>query len=345
MAISSPRARSATHGCSPRSGAHTRVARRALITGAHGFVGANLCRRLLADGEDVHALVRPGADCWRLQEIRAELPVHEVELRDGSAVSHALDAVRPEWLFHLAAHGAYSWQTDLEAVFATNAFASAQLLELACRRGFGAFVQAGSSSEYGFKDHAPAELEWIEPNSAYAVSKAAATHYARATARARDAHIVTLRLYSAYGPWEEPKRLMPTLVTFGLQGRLPALVDPLTARDFVFVEDVCDAFVRAAATPGLDRGTVLNVGTGTQTSLAELVELVRKELSVAQEPQWSTMAPRAWDTSVWVGDCRRIVEQLGWRPRTTLSDGVKAMIGWLREPTPWRARYVQELNS
>jgi nucleoside-diphosphate-sugar epimerase len=320
------------------------MARRALVTGAGGFVGANLCRRLLADGHEVRALVRPGGDRWRLEDVERELVIQEVELRDAPALSAVLDAAAPDWLFHLAAHGAYSWQVNLEAIFATNAIATARLIDLACERGFEAFVQAGSSSEYGFKDHPPDEQEWIEPYSAYAVSKAAGTHYGRAAAVSHGLHIATLRLYSAYGPWEEPNRLLPALAAYGTHGRLPPLADPDTARDYVFVDDVCEAFVLAAATSRPERGAVFNVGSSCQTSLSELVALVRRELAIDEKPQWSTMPARSWDTTVWVSDCTRIRAELGWEPRWSLEEGFQALVEWLGAEPGRQARYAREIG-
>ncbi|HEV3001221.1 MAG TPA: NAD-dependent epimerase/dehydratase family protein [Solirubrobacteraceae bacterium] len=314
--------------------------RRALVTGAGGFIGANLCRRLLRDGHAVHAVVRPGGDRWRLAAIGGEIAVHEVDLLDAAALRAALGAARPDWLFHLAAHGAYSWQTESAAIFATNAAASAQLLDMACERGFDAFVQAGSASEYGPRDRPARESEPVDPRSAYSVSKAAATHYARAAALDRDVHAMTLRLCSAYGPWEDPHRLVPTLAAYGLNGRLPPLADPRAALDFVFVDDVCEAFVRAARATGLERGTVLNAGSGTRTSLAELVELAREELAIDEPPRWSTIAPRTWDTTAWAADCKLIRRRLGWRPRWGMREGFRHLVDWLDHDPSTRARYT-----
>src|SRR5206468_2482049 len=121
-------------------------------------------------------------------------------------------AARPEWVFHLAAHGAYSWQTDLDRIMNTNFLATVQLID-ACRAAdCEAFVHAGSSSEYGFKASAPSEADALEPNSDYAVAKAAATSYGQLVARRDGFRAVTLRLYSVYGAFEDPRRLMPALV-------------------------------------------------------------------------------------------------------------------------------------
>ena len=111
-------------------------------------------------------------------------------------------------------------------MLAVNMLGTVNLLTACLEVGFTGFVHTGSSSEYGFKDHAPREDEYLEPNSDYAVTKAAATLYCRQIAVDRGVNVTTLRLYSAYGPWEEPTRLVPTLIAKGLGGEIPELVSP-----------------------------------------------------------------------------------------------------------------------
>jgi nucleoside-diphosphate-sugar epimerase len=302
---------------------------RVLVTGATGFVGANLVRRLHADGHVVHALVQRASSRWRLQGLRTRLRLHEAGLESRSAVEAVVRRVRPEWVFHLAAYGAYSWQTDLDRMVRTNVVGTMNLVRACLRTGVAALVNTGSSSEYGFKDHPPGEREWLDPNSHYAVTKAAQTLFCRHTAIREGVHLPTLRLYSVYGPWEEPGRLVPTLVLHGMERRLPPLVAPDVARDYVYTDDVSDAFVRAAAVAGQERGAVYNVGSGRQTTLAEVVDVVRRLMRVDAEPVWGSMPGRAWDTTVWVADNARIRAALGWEPRHDLEDGLGRMVAWL----------------
>jgi len=220
--------------------------KRVLITGGTGFVGANLARRVLRDGHEIHLLVRRSRQSWRLDEMAADVRLHEADLEDREAVRRVVSRVKPDWVFHLAAYGAYPAQTDFERMVAANLTGSVTLLEACQESGVEAFVQTGSSSEYGYKDHAPAETEWLEPNSHYAVSKAAATQFCRFTAQKTKTNIQTLRLYSVYGPYEEPTRLIPTVIRRALtQGDLPPLVNPTIARDFVYVDDTVNAFAMA----------------------------------------------------------------------------------------------------
>jgi dolichol-phosphate mannosyltransferase len=304
---------------------------RAVVTGASGFVGANLARRLLADGHEVHLLLRDGQARWRLDGLAGHVAIHPVDLADGAATETALRAIRPERVFHLAAHGAYSWQTDLASMTAANVTGTMNIARAVLASGAAVMVNTGSSSEYGLKDHAPDEDEAIEPNSAYAVTKAAGTLFCRMTARASGVPMPTLRLYSIYGPWEEPGRLVPDLLRAAMRGAWPPLADPSIARDFVHVDDACDAYLRAAAGPHADPGAVWNVGSGVQTTLREMVETVRHLLPVAAEPAWGSMPNRGWDTTVWVSDPRRIAADLGWRAATTLDEGLRRTIAWIAE--------------
>lgn len=314
-----------------------------LVTGAGGFLGANLVRRLLAAGHEPLALARPGGTPWRLKDIAADVRTVELDLGDTGAIERAVAETKPQWIFHLAAHGAYSWQMEIEPMIAVNVSATAALLAAARAADVQAFVNAGSSSEYGLKDHPPREDEWLQPNSHYAVTKAAGTHLT-ALAAAQGLHAVTLRLYSIYGPWEEPGRLIPALVREAMRGKLPPLVGPQTARDFVYVDDCCEALLMAAEreAPGAT-GATLNIGSGTQTRLDELVETARASLGVRALPEWGTMEQRGWDTNVWVSDPRAAAEHLGWRASTGLGEGLTRTAAWLRaRPELWERYGVAE---
>jgi dolichol-phosphate mannosyltransferase len=276
---------------------------------------------------------------WRVESIINRIRVHEVNLGDAATVRAALEAIEPAWIFHLAAHGAYSWQTDADQMTGTNVVGTKNLLEAALDVGFEAFVNTGSSSEYGRQDHPPNESEAANPDTPYGITKAAATTLCVKTARSHAANICTLRLYSTYGPYEDPRRFLPSLIVHGRRGVFPPLVDPRTARDFVFVEDVVDAYLKAAQQPSIEAGAIYNVGTGVQTTVGEAVEVARRELDIRGEPQWGSMPPRVWDTDTWVADSRKIRRVLGWTPCHTFEEGFSKMTSWLDEQTDLRKRY------
>jgi UDP-glucose 4-epimerase len=314
--------------------------RRALVTGAAGFIGANVVRRLVRDGHRVFALDRPGGDSWRLEGVREEAQVVEADLRDPVAIKAALRQVRPDWVFHLAAHGAYSWQRNTRGIMESALLGTVALVDGLVEVGCEALVHSGTSSEYGFKDHPPAETEVVEPNSPYAVAKAAGTMYCALAARTHGLRTSTLRLYSVYGPWEDPRRLVPKLIVRGMRSELPDLVDPSTARDFVFVDDAVDAFLLAVE--GAPAGAVYNIGSGEQTRLDQLVEIAREEWDISAEPRWGSAEARSWDTANWVSDPRLAAAEIGWRPHIGLAEGLSNTAEWLRAAPELWGRYGVE---
>lgn len=308
--------------------------KRVIVTGASGFVGANLARKLVRDGHEVSILVRQQADLWRLADIRDSIRIFNCTLANREEVERAVLQIGPEWVFHLAVHGAYSWQTDLKEMIDTNLTGTANLIDACLKTGFEAFVNTGSSSEYGFKSTACHEDTMLEPNSYYAITKASATHLCCHTARSKGAHMPTLRLYSVYGPYEEPKRLIPTLIVKGIAGTLPILVDPSIARDYIHIEDVLDAYLLAAAKRTSDPGAIFNVGTGVQSSIAEIVEVTRNVFKLKAEPQWGSMPNRIWDSNSWVSDNRKLISALGWQAKHNLQSGFQNTVDWmLSNPT------------
>lgn len=314
------------------------MVRQVLVTGAAGFVGATLVRRLLEEGHRVHALLRPGTNTWRISGVADALVRHTLELCDADAVEHLVHRLQPEWVFHLAARGAYSWQSDAREMIDTNVHGTVNLVEACLRHGVLAFVNTGTSSEYGARDHAPDEDEALDPNSDYAVTKAAATWWCRMRARRARANLVTLRLYSVFGPFEDPRRLIPTLITEGLKGRLPRLVHPETARDFIYVDDVVEAYVRVAEHQGHEPGAVYNIGTGTQLTIRDVVDIARRTMAIASEPVWGSMPARSWDAATWVANVRRVTSTLDWRANTSFEDGLRRTITWL-EGAPEAVHY------
>jgi len=301
--------------------------KRALVTGAAGFVGANLVRHLLTEGHQVHVICRPESDLWRLDDIKDDLLMHKAALADKEILTACMEKVRPDWVFHLAAHGAYSWQNDLERIISTNVLGTANLLYACAKTGCDAFISAGSSSEYGYKDHAPKEDECIEPNSEYAIAKAAATHLCALYAQKRGFPTTVLRLYSVYGPYEDKGRLIPTIIENGLKGKLPPLVDPTISRDFIYIDDTVAAFI-AAAIQETKPGSIYNLGTGKQITLREVIALAREIFAINEEPQWGSMPNRKWDTSVWVANNEKICRELNWQPKYSFKEGLAKTAQW-----------------
>jgi dolichol-phosphate mannosyltransferase len=129
---------------------------------------------------------------------------------------------------------------------------------------------------------------------------------------------------------------MPRLLLAARDGRLPMLTSPDTSRDFVYVDDVIDAFIRAAHHASETPGAIYNIGSGTEVSLRELVQLTRELFDVRAEPRWGSMADRSWDTETWIADSNHANQELGWHAGTGLEAGMGAFAKWLG---PFERRY------
>lgn len=304
---------------------------RVFITGIAGFVGAGLARALLKDGMEVHGLVRPSSDLWRLNEIKEDLHLHSGDLLDKESVYQALKESKPDVLFHLGVYGAYHvHQKDKEKILHTTVLSTLTLLEAAKEHGVRMIINTGSSSEYGTKNHPMREDDLIEPNSYYAVGKASQTLLCQQFAREEKIPIITLRLFSVYGPFEESIRFIPTLITKALANEDVPLADPNTARDFTYLDDVTTAFKIAAKKPELS-GEIFNIGTGVQRTLGEAFDTTISLSNSKSKPLVGTYAPRDFDTVKWVADMTKAHTQLGFTAKDTLESGLRKTIEWQKQ--------------
>jgi len=320
-----------------------------VITGCSGFVGANLAIAVVGRGGRVIGVESPSGIDWRTRNLPG-VEVERLDLCEQAAVQAFIERVQPLAIYNCAAYGAYSVQADAQRIFDVNLLAVRHLLE-AVRHvpGFQAFVQAGSSSEYGFNCSGPSEDAATEPDSDYAVSKVAATQLVRLYAQKHGVPAFVLRLYSVFGPYEDFSRLIPSLLAHAREGRFPPLVNPNISRDFVYVADAVSAFESVLSNSArLKPGEVFNVGSGVRTTLGELVQLVREQFGIQSEPAWGSMPDRSWDHPAWFANPAKAFAALGWRSTTALREGLAATARWIEDnPTlvaEGRAKTVLELK-
>lgn len=299
-----------------------------LVTGASGFVGANLFKKLLAQREDVYAVVRESKG-WRLADMHGDHIV-AADITDRNAVKNLLDSIEPRTVFDCAAYGAYSFEKSADLIYQTNFLSVVYMLEALAKRNIAAYVHAGSSSEYGTNCTAPDELSPRAPDSHYSVSKSAVSDYLGYVGRYHKIPCINLRLYSVYGPLEDTSRLIPNLLRQALAGGFPPFVDPLTSRDFIHVDDVCAAFVYAAVRMHPDiYGQSFNIGTGVRTTIADLAETAKNLFGIQANPNFNSMEGRAWDLPGWYADPSRAEAMLGWKATIDLASGLKRTSEWI----------------
>ena len=296
---------------------------RVLITGASGFIGATLARAELEAGRDVHLLLRPDARAWRIAALAGLYTRHEADLREAAAVHRAVEAARPDVVYHLATHGAHPSEQDRGAILATNLTGTANLLDALARRDYRAMVHAGSSSEYGHKARPMTPADVPEPRTDYAVTKTAATLLCQAEAF-RGAPACTVRIFSAYGPLEDPTRLASYVLGCCARGEPPRVTAGHQPRDWVYVDDVVELLRRAADCPAA-HGRILHAGGGRRQTVRDLVDTAVSVAGGRVKAEYGTEPPRPDEPTVWVADLTETTERTGWTPRTDLRYGLERM--------------------
>lgn len=301
-----------------------------IIFGAGGFIGINMLKTFLKFRKDVYGVTQDYLNNWRF--IANEVPLDNLrscDINQPKQLSYLIDEIKPQTIFNLAAYGAYSKQKEYSKIYKTNFLASIDLLETLKASGFSAYVHAGSSSEYGLNSLAPKEEGELLPNSHYAVSKAAlfqAIHY---YGKVENLPVIHLRLYSAYGPWEETDRLIPTLLSQARNQQLPPLVDPNISRDFIYIMDLIEAFIKAAIHASSSiQGEAINIGTGVKTRIEELVNLTSEITNLRIEADYGSMQNRAWDRKDWYANTEKAEKELGFTAHTNLKEGLLKTLEW-----------------
>ena len=302
---------------------------RILVTGATGFVGACLVRRLVSFGHEVHIFTRNQSNKWRIADVIQCLTNHQVDLCDHENVQTTINTIKPRIIYHLATYGGFASQQNTKCMIESNVMGTVNLLQACERVGFDYFVNTGSSSEYGLKEEPMKESDLPMPIGDYGVSKAAATLYCQSEAIQKKMSIVTLRLFSPYGNWDDPKRLIPYVIKSLLRGQSPQLSTPASVRDYIFIDDVLDFYQMIVTKPSLG-GSIFNVGSGVQHSIGEVVAMMTKIIGNGIKPVWGATEQKRPEPRLWRADITK-ASQTGLVLQSDLEQGLRSTISWMEE--------------
>lgn len=308
-----------------------------LVTGAGGFIGSHLVQRLLAEGARVRAFVRynsrndRGALEWLPAEQRSQIEYVVGDLKDGEAVRQAVKGC--EIVFHLAALIAipYSYINPLDFV-QTNVVGTAHVLA-ACRDyRVARLIHTSTSEVYGTAQYTPIdEAHPLQGQSPYSASKIAADKLVEAYVRSFDLPAVTVRPFNTYGPRQSARAVIPTIIVQALTQPEVRLGSLEPTRDLNYVADTCDGFVRAAVAGREVLGETINLGQGWEISVGELAQriiaLVGRGQPIVTDP--ARVRPANSEVYRLIADNRKAARLLGWRPRTSLDEGLQATIEYV----------------
>jgi NAD dependent epimerase/dehydratase len=309
-----------------------------LVTGAGGFIGSHLVERLVESGARVRAFVRYNSrnDIGLLRVLPAER-LREIEvivgdLRDAEAIQKAARGV--EVVFHLGALIAipYSYVHPREVV-ETNVMGTYNVLAACREQGVAKVIHTSTSEVYGTALRVPIdESHPLQGQSPYSASKIGADKIAESFYRSFDLPVATIRPFNTYGPRQSARAVIPTIITQALtQGeiRLGSL-DP--TRDFTFVKDTVEGFLRVAES-SRSIGEQFNVGSDAEISIGDLaqkiVQLVGRDVKITTDAR-RLRPPKSEVERLWA-DNRKAKEMLGWSPHVLLDEGLRETITWITQ--------------
>lgn len=304
-----------------------------LITGATGFIGSNLTRRLVEEKKEVYIVLRKESDICRIKDIIKRVNVIYADLLDYDKLAKKVQKVNPKYIFHLATYGSYpDLQKDDNLMIKTNILGTYNLLKATKGIDYKCFIHTGSSSEYGIKDTAISETDILEPVDQYGVTKACATLLCQMFSKKYKKNIVILRPFSVFGPYEKGSRFIPYVIMGCLKKKEVKMTSGEQKRDFIFINDVIDIYLKVMDKEGIS-GQIFNVGTGNDSSIKETAKIIF-ELTGSDPRLLKIGAKKSREIEAitsWKADTSKMEEILGYKPQHTLREGIKKTMEWFME--------------
>ncbi len=311
--------------------------RKVLVTGAAGFIGSHLVERLGSEGVSVRAFVHYNAlNRWGNLEllpvaIRKKVEIFPGDIQDPFSVRMAVEGC--DIVYHLASLIAIPYSYIAPQSFgATNVLGAINTME-ACRRlGTEKVVHTSTSECYGTAQYVPIdEKHPLQGQSPYSASKIGADMVAESYYRSFGVPVSIIRPFNTYGPRQSARAVIPTIITQILLGHSLKLGNLPPTRDFNYVSDVVEGFIKIAESPN-SVGEVINIGTGTEMSIGDLahkiMSIIGAEVDIIRDDQ--RVRPEKSEVERLLCDNTKARKLLGWQPQVSLEDGLRKTIDWVK---------------
>lgn len=302
------------------------IGRRVLITGGTGFLGQRLTCKLVGLGAQVTVVLCDQDGPAQIAALPQEVDHQGGDVRDYDQVRRLVEAVAPEFVFHLAAVGVNDPFVAEETALWVNVHGTLNVLraiQQAANDRVQRVVVAGTSYEYG-------QAGKLDPGNVYAASKVAAWAFCRMYYRAYETPVIVARPFNVYGPGQTQRALIPSAIRAALSDQDFPMTSGQQRRDFVYVDDVISGFLSIAAATGIE-GTSVDLGTGTAASVCDVVERVFALCGSAGRPKIGELPYRPGVVWELVANAKQTEQLTGWRARTGLEEGLGITIEALRK--------------
>ena len=304
-----------------------------LISGASGFIGSHLVRRLIEDGFEVGIIKRDNSDIWRIKDIKNCIAVYETDLRDINGVSKSFSHFVPDAIFHLATYYAIEHKIEeIARMVDTNVLGTINLLEASKEHNVKLFANTSSCFVYKESANPVKESDPLKPLNLYAMTKLQAEQACSFYAEEYGLKSVTFRLFPPYGPADHDRRLIPHVIRSIMKGDSLKLTTGRQKWDFVYIEDIIDAYVQLLYNKNFLFGhEIFNIGTGNSVAVRDVVIRINEVTGGKAQLFWGSYPHR--NNEVWSmrADISKAKSLLGWQPKTQiLDDGLELTIKWYK---------------
>ncbi len=302
---------------------------RILLTGASGFLGSHVLRNLrAAGGDDVAVILREPRSAWRIADALEGVRVIRADLADEASFATAVGEFAPTHVLHLAWDGVGGRNRNDPAQH-RNVGQALRLLEIAMAAGARDFIGLGSQAEYGPCAQRIGESTPTRPTTMYGASKLATCLLAERLCALNDVRFAWLRLFSSYGPRDNPEWMIPYLTRMLLRRERPAVTAAEQRWDYIYVEDAAEAVTAVARTPAAEG--VFNLGSGSAPPLRDVIESIRRQVDPSLPIGYGEVPYRPDQVMRLEANIGRLAASTGWKPRTGLVQGIRNTVNWYRE--------------
>jgi nucleoside-diphosphate-sugar epimerase len=300
---------------------------RCLVTGASGFLGSHLVRELLARQHSVVVLLRPGSHTERLQDCLSRVSIVHGSLEDTSELLRTLQHEPVDATFHLAWSGVTAEHRNGIEQVTKNVIHSLELWEVLHNIGCKVFIGVGSQAEYGPHPGVLREDMPMAPVTAYGSAKLALGILLKQLCAVAEMRFVWLRLFSAYGPGDDERHMVPSLIRALMRREKPALTAGDQVWDYLYVTDVANALCASLES---NAAGVFNLGSGISCILREFISQVRDNIDPALPLGFGEVPYRCDQVMNLSADVSRLKAATGWMPAISLPKGTRKTVEWYR---------------
>lgn len=291
--------------------------RKVVVTGATGFIGSHLCRVLCRNGAEVHAVSRTQHDndaaCW-----------WQADLGDIAAVRRILKDIGPELIFHLSGHVTAAPDLDfVVSTFESHVVSTVYLLTVATEIGCRRIVITGSLTE------PQPGCGNVIPSSPYAAAKWTSSAYGRMFHALYQTPVTIVRPFMTYGPMQNPHKIIPYVILSLLREESPKLASGRWRADWIYIDDVIEGLLAAAHVSDAE-GCTIDLGSGIMIPVREIVDHVVKLVGSPIRPSFGVLPDRPAE-EIRAADVAYAHDKIGWRPSTSLEEGLAFTVNWYRE--------------